>query len=119
MSKEQLKFLEKDLLFDASEMVGAQGIDHADNPLYRLRNLAIDPDPAAPGGRAADEQFTRYRFFEERRNKFATFNEGNDGVYADGVAIHPDNLIWQDVRYVIPMRLLSDVFNIITEVRAD
>ena len=52
--KEQLKFLEKDLLFDASEIVGAQGVDHADNPGYCLPNLAVDPDPAAPGGRAAD-----------------------------------------------------------------
>ena len=32
MSKEQLKFLEKDLLFNASEIVGVQGVDHADNP---------------------------------------------------------------------------------------
>ena len=119
MSKKQLKYLEIDLLFDASEIVAAQGVDHADNPGYHLPNLAVDPDPAAPAGKVADEQCTRYRFLEERRNKFATLNEGNNGVYGDGVAIHPDNLIWQDVRYVIPMRLLSDVFNIITEVRAD
>ena len=119
MSKEQPKFPEKDLLFDAIKIVRAQGVDHAGNPGYRLPNLVVDPDPAAPGGRTADEQFTRYWFLEERRNKFATLNEGNNRVYTDGVAIHPDNLIWQDVRYVIPMRLLSDVFNIITEVRAD
>ena len=67
----------------------------------------------------ADEQFTRYWFLEERRNKFATLNEGNNKVYADGVATNPDNLIWQDVRYVILMRLLSDFFNINTKVRAD
>ena len=41
----------------------------------------------------ADEQSTRYWFLEETRNKFATLNEGNIGVYADDVAIHPDNLI--------------------------
>ena len=84
-----------------------------------MPNLAIDPDPAAPGGREADEQFTRYQFLEERRNKFATLNEGNNGVYGDNTAIHPDNLIWQDIRYVILMRLMSDFFNINTEVRAD
>ena len=104
MSKEQLKFLEKDLLFDTSEIVGVQGVDHADNLGYRLPNLAVDPNPAATGG---------------RRNKFAMFNEGNNGVFGDNVAIHPDNLIWQDIRYVIPMRLLSGFFNINTEVRAD
>ena len=119
MSKEQPKFSEKDLLFDAIKIVGAQGVDHAGNPGYRLPNLVVDPDPAAPGGRTADEQFTRYWFLEERRNKFATLNEGNNRVYTDGVAIHPDNLIWQDVRYVIPMRLLSDFFNVNMEVRLD
>ena len=46
-------------------------------------------------------------------------NEGNNGVYGDNTAIHPDNLIWQDIRYVILMRLMSDFFNINTEVRAD
>ena len=117
--KEQLKFLEKDLLFDATEIVGVQEVDHADNPGYYFPNLAVDPDPAAPGGRVADEKFTRYRFLEERRNKFAMLNKGNNRFYADGVAIHPDNSIWQDVRYVIPMRLLNDFFNINTEVRAD
>ena len=119
MSKEQLKFSEKDLLFDATEIVRAQGVNHAGNPRYRLPNLVVDPDPAAPGGRTADEQFTRYRFLEERRNKFATLNEGNNRVYTDGVAIHQDNLVWQDVRYVIPMRLLSDFFNMNMEVRLD
>ena len=119
MLKEQLKFSEKDLLFDATEIVGAEGVDHAGNPGYRLPNLVVDPDTAASGGRTADEQFTRYRFLEERRNKFATLNESNNRVYTDGVAIHPDNLIWQDVRYVIPMRLLSDFFNINMEVRLD
>ena len=67
----------------------------------------------------ADEQFTRYQFLEERRNKSATLNEGNNRVYADDVAIHPDNLIWQDVRYVIPMKLLGDFFNINTVIRSD
>ena len=119
MLKEQLKLLQKYLLFDASKIVGAQGEDYADNPGYHLPNLAVDPDPAALGGRVADEQFTRNRFLEERRNKFAMLNEDNNGVYADGVAIHPDHLIWHDVRYMIPMRLLSDFFNINTEVRAD
>ena len=119
MSKEQLKFLEKDLLFDASEIVGVQGVDHDDNPGYRLPNLVVDPDLAARGGTEADDQFTRYQFLEERRNKFATLNEDNNGVYEDDVAIHPDNLIWQDIRYVILMRLLSDFFNINMEVRAD
>ena len=71
MSKEQLKFLEKDLLFNASKIVEVQGVDHVDNPRYHLRNLAVDPDPATPGGREADEQFTRNQFLEERRNKFA------------------------------------------------
>ena len=116
MSKGQLKFLEKNLLFDAREIVRAQAVDHADNPGYRLPNLAVDPDPTAPGGREADEQFTRYQFLEEKRNEFATLNEDNNGVYTDDVAIYPDNLIWQDIRYVIPMRLLSDFFNINTEV---
>ena len=46
-------------------------------------------------------------------------SEGNNGVYGDNVAIHPDNLIWQDIKYVIPMRLLSDFFNINTKVRAE
>ena len=119
MSKEQQKFLEKDLLFDASKIMEAQELDHADNPGYHLPNLAVDPDPATLGGRATHEQLTKYRFLEKRRNKFATLNEGNNRVYADGVVIHPDNLIWQDVRYVIPMRLLSDFFNINTKVRAD
>ena len=86
------------------------------NPDIVLPNLAFDPDPAALGGRVADEQFTRYWFLEERRNKFATLNEGNNKVYADGVATNPDNLVWQDVRYVILMRLLSDFFNINTKV---
>ena len=116
MSKEQLKFLEKDLLFDASKIVRAQGVDHADSPRYHLPNLAVDPDPTALGGREADEQFTRYQFLEEKRNEFATLNEGNNGVYTDDVAIYPDNLIWQDMRYVILMRLLSDFFNTNTEV---
>ena len=53
--KEQLKFLEKDLLFDTSEIVGVQGVDHADNPGYPLPNLSVDPDPTAPGGREVDE----------------------------------------------------------------
>ena len=65
MSKEQLKFLEKDLSFDASEIVGVQGEDHADNPGYCLPNLAVDPDHAAPGRKEADEQFDRYQFLEE------------------------------------------------------
>ena len=60
MLKEQLKFLEKDFLFDANKIVRVQGVDHADNPGYLLPTLAPDPDPAAPGGRKADEQFTRY-----------------------------------------------------------
>ena len=119
MSKEQPKFLEKDLLFDASEIVGAQGVDHADNPRYHFPNLAVHPDPAAPGRRVADERFTRYQFLEERRNKSATLNEGNNRVYPDNVAIHLDNLIWQDVRYVIPMKLLSDFFDINTVIGAD
>ena len=119
ISKEQQKFLEKDLLFDASKIMEAQGLDHTDNPRYHLPNLVVDPDPATLGQRATHEQLTKYRFLEERRNKFATLNEGNNRVYADGVVIHPDNLIWQDVRYVIPMRLLSDFFNINTKVRAD
>ena len=119
MSKEQLKFLEKDLLFDASKIVGVQGVDRADNPGYLLPNLAVDPNPTAPQGREADEQFTRYQFLEERRNKFATLNKGNNGVYEDNVAIHPDNSILQDIKYVILMRLLSDFFNINTEIRAD
>ena len=51
----ELKFLEKDLLFDASEIVGAQGVDHADKPGYHLPNLAVDPDPAPPGGRVTDQ----------------------------------------------------------------
>ena len=79
----------------------------------------VDSDLAVPGGREADEQFTRYQFLKERRNKFATLNEGNNRVYGNNAAIHPDNFIWQDIRYVIPMRLLSDFFNTNTEVRAD
>ena len=92
--KRQLKFLEKDLLFDARQIVGAQAVDHADNKGYRLPNLPVDPDLTALGGREADEQFTRYQFLEEKRNEFAMLNEGNAGVYTDDVAIYPDNLIW-------------------------
>ena len=45
ISKEQLKFLEKHLLFDASKIVRVQGVDHADNPGYLLPTLAPDQIP--------------------------------------------------------------------------
>ena len=66
MSKEQLKFLEKDLLFNASKIVGVQGVDHADTSGYRLPNLVVDPDTAALGRRGADEQFTRYQYLDKK-----------------------------------------------------
>ena len=41
MSKEQLKFLERDILFDASEIVGGQGVDHTDNPYMVCQILGL------------------------------------------------------------------------------
>ena len=43
----------------------------------------------------------------------------NEVEYVDGRQIPEDNLIWQDVRYVTPMRLLSEFFSENSDVAID
>lgn len=40
----------------------------------------------------------------------------NEVEYVDGRQIPEDNLVWQEVRYVTPMRLLSEFFSVNSEV---
>ena len=54
----------------------------------------------------------------QRRNRFAPVVAGAESWFI-GRAIPEGNLIWQDVKYVIPMRLLSPFFSINREISLD
>ena len=99
MSADQLKLVERDMLFVKEPVTGAN-ISHR-------RDLA---DP-----------FNQFSHLTTRRNKFArlvTAPPAGGGeelanpvfVYADGAEIHRDNFLWRDTEFVIPLRLLSNFF---------
>ena len=64
------------------------------------------------------DQFATYNHLLQRRNRFAPVVAGAESWFI-GRAIPEGNLIWQDVKYVIPMRLLSPFFSINREISLD
>ena len=59
--------------------------------------------------RFGQEVFAQCNHFVRRRDKF-THPIGDQFEFLPVVQIHRDNLIWQDSKYVIPMRLLNLFF---------
>ena len=85
--------IENDILFDRSHVTG-------DNVHHRLHY---------------GDQLATYNQLLQRRNRFASVVAGAKN-WVIGRAIPEGNLIWQDVKYIIPMRLLSPFFSINKEI---
>ena len=93
MSVDQLRIIERDVLFGKITVTGPD-IHHRLN---------------------ADDPFTAYQHVVNRRNKFAHVLDGEEN-YAPDRVIQRNNLIWRDNKYVIPMRLLAPFFTINSEI---
>ena len=65
-----------------------------------------------------EDLFAQYNHFERRRNKFAR-PIGVQFEFPLVVEIHRDNLIWQDNKYVIPVRLLNLFFAVASQISTD
>ena len=87
MTPDQLAVIENGVLFDRSQVTG-------DNVHHRLHD---------------GDQLATYNHLLQRRNRFAPVVAGAENWVA-GRAIPEGNLIWQDVKYVISVRLLSPFF---------
>ena len=97
-SRQSLKIavIENDILFDRSQVTG-------DNVHHRLHD---------------GDQLATYNQLLQRRNRFAPVVAGAKN-WVVGRAIPEGNFIWQDVKYVIHMRLLSPFFSINKEISLD
>ena len=93
MSADELKIIERDVLFDNTAVTGPD-VHHRLN---------------------ADDPFTPSWHLVNRRNKSVHVLDGEENYIPDRV-IQRDNLIWKDNKYVIPMRLLATSFSINSEV---
>ena len=108
MTDEQLKVIEREMLFVKEPVVG-------ENIHYRLDRQG--------------DHFLAFNHLNKRREKFAQpivnpppFAEGQLPVeleYVEGHQIHRDNLLWKDKKYVIPMRLLHNFFAVSSEISTD
>ena len=108
MTEEQLKVIEKEMLFIKEPVVGG-------NIHYRLDRQ--------------EDHFLAFNHLNKRREKFAQpivnplpFAEGQLPVkleYVEGHQIHRDNLLWKDKKYVIPMTLFRSFFAVSSEISTD
>ena len=108
MANEQLKVIEREMLFIKEPVVG-------ENIHYRL-------------DRQGDHFFV-FNHLNKRREKFAQpivnpppLTEGQLPVeleYIEGHQIHRDNLLWKNKKYVIPMKLLHNFFAVSSEISTD
>ena len=96
MTPDQLVVIENDVLFDRSQVTG-------DNVHHRLHD---------------GDQLAMYNRLLQRRHRFAPVVAGAEN-WVIGRAIPEGNLIWQDVKYLTPMRLLSPFFSINKEISLD
>ena len=96
MVSKQLGVIERDLLFVKDPVVGT-------DIYYRF---------------GQEDFFAQYNHFERRRNKFAQ-PIGDQFEFPPVVGIHRDNLIWQDDKYVIPVRLLNPFFAVASQISTD
>ena len=96
MSSDQLKQIERDMIF-VKEPVAGVGIHHRRD---------------RPNG------FDNYAHLVARKNKFSPElpePEGSGPVFDINLPFHRDNILWCDNEFVIPLRLLSDFFAINSE----
>ena len=108
MTDEQLKVIEREMLFVKEPVVG-------ENIHYRLDSQG--------------DHLLAFNHLNKRREKFAQlivnpspFAEGHLPVelqYVEGHQIHRDNLLWKDKKYVIPMRLLHKFLAVSSEIPTD
>ena len=96
MTPDQLAVIENDVLFDRLQVTG-------DNVQHRLHD---------------GDQLATYNHLLQKRNRFAPVVAGVEN-WVTGRAIPEDNLIWQDFKYVITMRLLSPFFSINKDISLD
>ena len=96
MTPDQLAVIENDVLFDRSQVTG-------DNVHRRLHD---------------GDQLATNNHLLQRRNSFAPVVARAEN-WVIGRAIPEGNLIWQDIKYIIPMRLLSPFISINKEISLD
>ena len=94
MSADQLRIIERDVLFDKT----------AGPELHHRIN--------------ADDPLTPYWHLVNRTNKFARVLDGEENYVPDRV-IQRNNLRWSNNKYVIPMRLLTPFFSMNSEISMD
>ena len=90
MADEQLKVLERDILYAKTPVVGT----NIENRINRLGDTA------------------NYDHFQDRINKFARRNAGQEGEYQAAYArdVNIESLIWRNNKHVIPLRFLHHFF---------